>query len=320
MDLEDNDTHYTFIEVPSFPDYFQNSSIGMYNADAGLMLYSLRSESLVVPVFLHIAQSASVPLVIPVFNYTTEIEMDSGLDRTIDAHISSTLESFDYNSDNRLTVCLDDAHADLEEMIELIRRAVLPKDCSLDSKLMMAVQRVSRTNSGEALVMGMICQGALCQGDTVFIYGYRAEPLTAVAEEIRIGNKITNEAISGDHVSVRLSGIGKEDLRVGQMLMSTIDRTLTKHVTASLRTLSRDEGGRHTPFFNGYSPLMIAGHAKTAVTIRLSDPDDSMVIPGQRFSAELELDKPIAAKPGTRISIWDGNLIATGQITDIEQL
>ncbi len=207
----------------------------------------------------------------------------------------------------------------------MIRSTVQPKEVSLDRPLVMAVQRVRRTESGEALAMGMVFAGELRPGDPVWIYGYRAEPLEAVAEEIRIGDKITDQAFSGDHVSVRLTGVRKEDLRVGQMMVAP-GRTmpgsgkLTRRLSASVHVFTREEGGRHTPFFNGYTPHMILGHAKTAATIRLLNVDEvPFITPGSSFSAELELEKPVIVKPWMRITMWDnGTLFAAGQVTDVE--
>ncbi len=318
--LEDDDCLYTFIEIPSDPTYVINAQRGMYASDVGVYVFSTYDG----PIGEHRCLSSAIAAGIgrfAAYQSFCSSDTDPELIDLAQFPLIGLFESL--GSESGDIICGDstdeaDPRCSLNLLVELVRKAGGFHEN--DGPLVMAVKKVFRAENGDPIAAGVVTGGMVQVGDPVHVYGYSDEPVLATCEEIRVFDMASDKAMNGELAALRLSGIPGNLLRAGQTIAKPGSMTLADRVVFDADLLTKDEGGRHTPFFHGYRPHLILGHADVTVTV--SFPTGlGMICPGDHVTLWLELDRPLPValgSLGSRGVLCDnGKLVATGRVTGI---
>lgn len=318
MCLEDPDFLYTFIEIPSVFDYVKNAQRGMYGADVGLYVVSAQNGARNGTSYVQLALSAGIGHFVTV--QTTRMpEIDDDLLELSKYEIDALLDFTDYRIVDGTGLEFQTGRKDFAACLAKLMKAVhdtvneMVFDFRDDAPLLIAVKKVSRDPENNILVVGLVSRGFLQVEDEVQIYGYQDNPINAKCSEIQVFNLPVKSARSGDLVSVLLKTDSPEAvIRPGQFITEG-GMTLSDSVVIKGTALSYSEGGRHTPFFTGYRPLLILGPSAVAATVTDITPDP-MVLPGDSFTLRLALDKPLPVVHGLLRAILceGGRLVGTG--------
>jgi len=187
----------------------------------------------------------------------------------------------------------------------------------VDQPFLMPIEDVFSITGRGTVVTGRVERGKINAGEEVEIVGMREDKMKTVATSLEMFRKILDEAIAGDNIGILLRGVGKDDVERGQVVAKPGTITPHKHFKAEIYVLKKEEGGRHTPFFNGYKPQFY--FRTTDVTGEITLPEGvEMVMPGDNANIEVKLIVPVALEKGLRFAIREGGrTVGAGVVTDI---
>jgi len=187
-----------------------------------------------------------------------------------------------------------------------------------DKPFLMPIEDVFSISGRGTVVTGRVERGTLKPGEEVEVVGLREEPIKTVATSIEMFRKVLDEALPGDNIGVLLRGVGKDDVERGQVLAKPRSVTPHRKFKAQVYVLTKEEGGRHSPFFVNYRPQFYFRTADvTGVVVKLPEGQE-MVMPGDNVELEIELIKPVAMEEGLRFAIREGGkTIGAGVVTKI---
>ena len=327
MFLEDPDFLYTFIEIPSVLDFMKNIQQGMYAADIAIYVATVQHGAANSSKYLQLALHAGIPGFIA-FQTTLEPNPDQDLinlasfdliaaAQNLEIPLEHTIDGthLEYQIDEKdFTLCL----AGLMKEIRDEASAIVGNYAS-DLPVLMSIKKVSRKRDGSLLALGVISRGTLFAGEPVDICGYYDTLIPATCAEIQIFNLSVPCANCGDFVSVRLTDLPPGFvIRVGQFISKPGCIRLANSITIEGNAPTWENGGRHTPFFTGYHPLLILG--PSAVSAEVTEiADEFMVMPGTHFTLRLELDKPLPVIHGHHAVLCDGVIVGTGMVTEYSE-
>jgi elongation factor Tu len=203
------------------------------------------------------------------------------------------------------------------ELAEALDTYIPEPERARDKPVRMPVEDVFSITGRGTVATGRIEQGIVHTGDTVEIVGIRPQSSTTVVTGVEMFRKILDEGRAGDNVGCLLRGTKREDIERGQVLCKPGSITPHTHFKAEVYVLSKDEGGRHTPFFNGYRPQFY--FRTTDVTGVANLPEGTeMVMPGDNVQMTIELIQPIAMDQGLRFAIREGGrTVGSGVVTEV---
>jgi translation elongation factor 1A (EF-1A/EF-Tu) len=188
----------------------------------------------------------------------------------------------------------------------------------IDKPFLMPIEDVFTISGRGTVVTGRVERGVLKPGEEVEIVGLREESLKTTATSIEMFRKILDEALPGDNVGVLLRGVGKDQVERGQVLAKPGSITPHKRFKAQVYVLSKEEGGRHTPFFLNYRPQFYIRTADVTGTVVKLPEGQEMVMPGDNVELEVELIHPVAMEEGLRFAIREGGrTVGAGVVTKI---
>jgi elongation factor Tu len=188
----------------------------------------------------------------------------------------------------------------------------------VDKPFLMAIEDVFTISGRGTVVTGRVERGKIKAGEEVEIIGFR-ETRKTVATSLEMFRKILDDAVAGDNVGVLLRGIGKDEVERGQVLAAPGSITPHMRFKAEVYVLTKEEGGRHTPFFTGYRPQFYLRTTDVTGSIKLPDGVE-MVMPGDSVNMDVELIAPVAMEEGLRFAIREGGrTVGAGVVTKITQ-
>jgi elongation factor Tu len=188
----------------------------------------------------------------------------------------------------------------------------------VDKPFLMAIEDVFTISGRGTVVTGRVERGKIKGGEEVEIVGFRDTRRT-VATSLEMFRKILDDAVAGDNVGVLLRGIGKDEVERGQVLAAPGSITPHNKFKAEVYVLTKEEGGRHTPFFTGYRPQFYLRTTDVTGNIKLPDGVE-MVMPGDNINMDVELIAPVALEEGLRFAIREGGrTVGAGVVTKITQ-
>jgi len=247
----------------------------------------------------------------------------------VEMEVRELLSSYEFDGDNTPIImgsalkALEgdaDAQAKIMELMDACD-SYIPEPIRLtDKPFLMPIEDVFSITGRGTVATGRIERGVINTGDAVEIIGMMsddAKPLTSVVTGVEMFRKILARGEAGDNAGILLRGIAKEDIKRGMVICAPKSVNPHKHFKAEVYVLSKDEGGRHTPFFNGYRPQFY--FRTTDVTGDVNLPTGvEMVIPGDNVSLEVKLINTIAMEKGLRFAIREGGrTVGAGQVTEI---
>jgi len=277
-----------------------------------------------------LARQVNVPSVVVFMNKVDMVDDEELLD-LVEMEVRDLLSSYDFPGDE-VPVIRGSALKALEcgcgkrecqwcgriwELMDACDSYIPLPERPVDQPFLMPIEDVFSITGRGTVVTGRVERGKINAGEEVEIVGMREDKIKTVATSLEMFRKILDEAIAGDNIGILLRGVGKDDVERGQVVAKPGTITPHKHFKAEIYVLKKEEGGRHTPFFNGYKPQFY--FRTTDVTGEITLPEGvEMVMPGDNANIEVKLIVPVALEKGLRFAIREGGrTVGAGVVTDI---
>jgi elongation factor Tu len=327
VEYETDSRHYAHVDMPGHADYVKNMITGAAQIDGAILVVSAADGPMPqTREHVLLARQVGVPSLVVFMNKTDQVDDDELLD-LVELEVRELLDEYEFPGDDvpvirgSALLALDDdpdAQAQIMELMDAVDSYIEEPVREMEKPFAMPIEDVFSITGRGTVVTGRIEQGVLKVGDPVEIVGLR-ELQTTTVTGIEMFRKLLDQGQAGDNVGLLLRGIGKEDVERGQVIASPGSITPHTEFEANVYILTKDEGGRHNPFFDGYRPQFY--FRTTDVTGAVSLPDGTeMVMPGDNTSMTVVLGKPIAMDEGLRFAIREGGrTVGAGRVTKILQ-
>jgi elongation factor Tu len=320
--------HYAHVDCPGHADYVKNMITGAAQMDGAILVVSAADGPMPqTREHILLARQVGVPAIVVYLNKCDQVD-DEELLELVELEVRELLSSYEFPGDDIPIIkgsalkALesggedDGANACVDELLEALDASIPEPQRALDRPFLMPIEDVFSITGRGTVVTGRIEQGVVKVGDEVEIVGIKPTSKTVVTG-VEMFRKLLDEGQAGDNVGCLLRGVGKEDVERGQVLAKP--GTITPHTKfkAQVYVLTKEEGGRHTPFFNGYRPQFY--FRTTDVTGTASLPEGTeMVMPGDNVEMVVELITPIAMDKELRFAIREGGrTVGAGVVAEI---
>ncbi|MXV39234.1 elongation factor Tu [Flavobacteriaceae bacterium Ap0902] len=318
--------HYAHVDCPGHADYVKNMVTGAAQMD-GAILVVAATDGPMPQTREHIllCRQVNVPRIVVFLNKVDMVD-DEELLELVDMEVRDLLSSYEYDGD-QTPVILGSALGALNgeekwvntvmELMDAVDEWILLPKRDQDKPFLMPVEDVFSITGRGTVATGRIEAGIINTGDPVDIVGMGDEKLTSTITGVEMFRKILDRGEAGDNVGLLLRGIEKSDISRGMVIAKKDSVTPHKKFKAEVYILTKEEGGRHTPFKNNYRPQFYVRTTDVTGEIHLQDGIE-MVMPGDNISIEVELIQPIALNEGLRFAIREGGrTVGAGQVTEI---
>ena len=318
--------HYAHVDCPGHADYVKNMVTGAAQMDGAIIVVAATDGPMPqTREHILLSRQVGVPELVVFMNKVDMVD-DPELLELVEMEIRELLSFYDYDGDNIPVIqgsALGGLNGDPKWVpsIDALMDAVdswipLPKR-EIDKPFLMPVEDVFTITGRGTVATGRIERGIVNSGEPVEILGMGAENLKSTVTGVEMFRKILDRGEAGDNVGLLLRGINKEDIKRGMVICKPGSVTPHAKFKAEVYILSKEEGGRHTPFFNKYRPQFY--FRTTDVTGSISLPEKvEMVMPGDNLTIEVELISKIAMEKGLRFAIREGGrTVGAGQVTEI---
>ena len=325
VEYESENRHYAHVDCPGHADYVKNMITGAAQMDGAILVVSAADGPMPqTREHILLARQVGVPAIVVFLNKVDLVDDDELLD-LVDMEIRDLLNKYQFPGDDAAIVrgsatAAMEAKPEGDEAIANLLAAIdehipLPTR-DVDMPFLMCIEDVFNIEGRGTVVTGRVERGELKKMTEVEIVGLRDTAKTT-ATDIEMFRKLLDSATAGDNVGVLLRGVKKTDVERGQVLAQPGSIKPHKKFKAEVYVLSKDEGGRHTPFFNNYRPQFYFRTSDVTGTVSLPEGVE-MVMPGDNVSVDIELITPVAMEKGQRFAIREGGrTIGAGRISDI---
>ncbi|MBC7556872.1 MAG: elongation factor Tu [Chryseobacterium sp.] len=326
IEYETANRHYAHVDCPGHADYVKNMVTGAAQMD-GAILVVAATDGPMPQTREHIllCRQVNVPNVLVFMNKVDMVD-DEELLELVEMEVRELLSSYDYDGDNSPVIqgsALGGLNGDpkwvakIEELMEAVDTWIELPTRDVDKPFLMPIEDVFSITGRGTVATGRIEAGVINTGDAVDIVGMGDEKLTSTVTGVEMFRKILDRGEAGDNVGILLRGIEKDDIKRGMVISKAGSVTPHKKFKAEVYVLSKEEGGRHTPFHNKYRPQFYV--RTTDVTGEIFLPEGvEMVMPGDNLTITVELLQPIALNLGLRFAIREGGrTVGAGQVTEI---
>jgi elongation factor Tu len=318
--------HYAHVDCPGHADYIKNMITGAAQMDGAILVVSAADGPMPqTREHILLARQVGVPSIVVFLNKVDMVD-DEELLELVEVEVRDLLSEYDFPGDD-VPVILGSALKALEgdeeykgkilELAEALDTYIPQPERPLDRPFLMPVEDVFSITGRGTVATGRIEQGIVKTGDTVEIVGIHEQTSQTVITGVEMFRKILDEGQAGDNVGCLLRGTKREEIERGQVLCKPGSITPHTKFKAEVYCLKKEEGGRHTPFFNGYRPQFY--FRTTDVTGVANLPEGvEMVMPGDNIQMEVELIQPIAMDQGLRFAIREGGrTVGSGVVSEI---
>ena len=326
VEYETGSRHYAHVDMPGHADYIKNMITGAAQIDGAILVVSAADGPMPqTREHVLLARQVGVPCIVVYLNKTDQVDDPELLD-LVELEVRDLLTEYEFPGDEvpvvrgsaLLALEEDDpeARASVLELMEAVDSYVPEPDRPTDRPFLMSIEDVFSITGRGTVVTGRIEQGVVRVGDDVEVVGIR-ETRKTVATGVEMFRKLLDEGRAGDNVGVLLRGVGKDEVERGQVLAKPGSITPHTQFEAQVYVLTREEGGRHNPFFSGYRPQFY--FRTTDVTGMVVLPEGTeMVMPGDNTLMSVELITTIAMDEGQRFAIREGGrTVGAGTVTKI---
>ncbi|WNJ16918.1 elongation factor Tu [Pontibacter sp. G13] len=326
VEYETANRHYAHVDCPGHADYVKNMITGAAQMD-GAILVVAATDGPMPQTREHIllARQVGVPAIV-VFMNKVDLVDDEELLELVELEIRDLLSTYDFPGDDTPVIQgsalggLDGQPQWEEKIMELMSEVdtfVPTPERDVDKDFLMPVEDVFSITGRGTVATGRIERGVINSGDPVDIIGMGEEKLTSTVTGVEMFRKILDRGEAGDNVGLLLRGIDKKDIKRGMVIIKPGSVTPHKKFKAEVYVLSKDEGGRHTPFFSNYRPQFYLRTTDVTGVVQLPEGVD-MVMPGDNVTIDVELIYPVAMEKGLRFAIREGGrTVGAGQVTEI---
>jgi len=328
VEYETENRHYAHVDCPGHADYVKNMITGAAQMDGAILVVSAADGPMPqTREHVLLARQVGVPYIVVFMNKCDMVDDEELLD-LVELELRDLLSSFEFPGDDIPIVrgsalkALDDGDPESEwgsKVVELLAEVdsyVPTPERAVDQDFLMPIEDIFTISGRGTVVTGRVERGRVTVGDTVEIVGIR-DTASTVVTGVEMFRKLLDSGEAGDNIGVLLRGTKKDEVERGQVLSKP--KSITPHTKFSgeVYVLNKDEGGRHTPFFDGYRPQFY--FRTTDVTGVANLPAGTeMVMPGDNVALNVELIAPIAMEKGVRFAIREGGrTVGAGTVTDI---
>ena len=327
VEYETEKRHYAHIDAPGHADYVKNMITGAAQMDGAILVVSA-TDGPMPKTREHILLSRQVGVkYLIVFLNKVDLVDDEELIDLVEMEVRELLSEYGFPGDDTPVIkgsalkALQgdpDAEAAIMELMDTVDEYIPTPERDTDKPLLLPVEDVFSITGRGTVASGRIDRGAVRVGDEVEIVGIKPETQKAVVTGVEMFRKTLDYGEAGDNVGVLLRGIQRDDIERGQVLAKPGSITPHTKFKAEVYVLTKEEGGRHTPFFNNYRPQFYFRTTDVTGTITLPE-DTEMVMPGDNVTIDVDLIHPIAVENGTTFSIREGGrTVGSGIVTEIE--
>ncbi|MDJ0790915.1 MAG: elongation factor Tu [Acidimicrobiia bacterium] len=325
VEYETDNRHYAHVDMPGHADYVKNMITGAAQVDGAILVVSAADGPMPqTREHVLLARQVGVPAIVVFMNKVDQVDDDELLD-LVELEVRDLLNEYEFPGDDIPVVrgsalnALEgdaDAAAQIMELMNEVDSYVPEPERETEKPFAMPIEDVFSITGRGTVVTGRIEQGTLEVGDQVEIVGLRDLQTTTVTG-IEMFRKLLDEGRAGDNVGLLLRGIGKDDVERGQVVADPGSITPHTDFEANVYVLTKDEGGRHNPFFDGYRPQFYFRTTDVTGEVKLPGGTE-MVMPGDNTEMTVVLGKPIAMDEGLRFAIREGGrTVGAGRVTKI---
>jgi len=322
--------HYAHVDCPGHADYIKNMITGAAQMDGAILVVSAADGPMPqTREHILLARQVGVPAMVVYLNKADMVD-DPELLELVEMEVRELLTEYEFPGDDIPVIAGSalkamecgcgkrecEACGSVMELLDAVDDYIPTPERDIDKPFLLAIEDVFSITGRGTVVTGRVERGAIHTGDEVEIVGIRPTKKTVVTG-VEMFRKILDEGQAGDNVGLLLRGIGRKDVERGQVV--SIPGSITPHTVfkGQVYVLSREEGGRHTPFFSGYRPQFYFRTTDITGTAMLPEGVE-MVMPGDNIEMEMELINPIAMEEGLRFAIREGGrTVGAGRVTSI---
>jgi elongation factor Tu len=326
VEYETANRHYAHVDCPGHADYIKNMITGAAQMDGAILVVSAADGPMPqTREHILLARQVEVPSMVVFLNKADMVD-DPELLELVEMEVRELLTKYEFPGDDTPIIAgsaLKALEGDEEgkqkilELMEAVDTFIPEPQRDVDKPFLMPIEDVFTITGRGTVVTGRIEQGQIKSGEEIEIVGIHPETAKTVVTGLEMFNKTLDFAQAGDNAGALLRGIKREEVERGQVLAKPGSITPHTHFRAEVYVLSKDEGGRHTPFFNGYRPQFYFRTTDVTGSIKLPEGQE-MVMPGDNTNMEIELIQPIAMDQGLRFAVREGGrTVGAGVVTEV---
>ena len=333
VEYETDNRHYAHVDCPGHADYIKNMITGAAQMDGAILVIAATDGPMAqTREHLLLARQVNVPSVLVFLNKCDQVD-DEELLELVEMEVRELLNTYDFPGDdtpiikgsalNALVSESKDVNAPeyacIKELMDAVDSYIPTPDRKADQPFLMPVEDVFTISGRGTVATGRVERGVVKKNEPVEIVGLKEEKTSTVVTDIEMFHKLLDYAEAGDNIGALLRGIDKKSIERGQVLSKPGSIHPHTKFVGQVYVLSKDEGGRHTPFFNNYRPQFY--FRTTDVTGIISLPEGvEMCMPGDNIDMDVELITPIAIEKGLRFAIREGGrTVGSGVVIEINE-
>ena len=328
VEYETETRHYAHVDCPGHADYVKNMITGAAQMDGAILVVSAADGPMPqTREHILLSRNVGVPAFVVFLNKADMVD-DEELLELVEMEVRDLLSEYDFPGDDVPVItgsalkALEGDEEYEEKIVELMAAVdeyIPTPERDTDKPFMMPVEDVFSITGRGTVATGRVERGEVRVGDEVDVIGLSDAPSKTTVTGVEMFRKLLDYAEAGDNIGALLRGVDREDINRGQVLAKPGSITPHTNFKAEVYVLSKEEGGRHTPFFDNYRPQFY--FRTTDVTGIVSLPEGvEMVMPGDNVEMSVELISPIAIEDGTRFSIREGGrTVGSGVVSEIEK-
>jgi len=336
VEYETPNRHYAHVDCPGHADYIKNMITGAAQMDGAILVVSAADGPMPqTREHILLARQVEVPYIVVALNKADMVD-DEELLELVELEVRELLDKYGFPGTEEkarelnqkpIPVVQVSALKALEgdpewtpkilELMEAVDSYIPEPERDIDKPFLMPIEDVFTITGRGTVVTGRVEQGLVKVGETISIVGIHPEIASTVVTGVEMFQKLLDQGQAGDNIGCLLRGIKREEVERGQVLAKPGSITPHTHFKGEVYVLSKDEGGRHTPFFNGYRPQFYFRTTDVTGDIKLPEGQE-MVMPGDNTNMEIQLIQPIAMDTGLRFAIREGGrTVGAGVVTEI---
>ncbi|ACK41212.1 elongation factor Tu [Listeria innocua] len=328
VEYQTDNRHYAHVDCPGHADYVKNMITGAAQMDGAILVVSAADGPMPqTREHILLSRQVGVPYIVVFMNKCDMVD-DEELLELVEMEIRDLLTEYEFPGDDipvikgsALKALQGEAdwEAKIDELMEAVDSYIPTPERDTDKPFMMPVEDVFSITGRGTVATGRVERGQVKVGDEVEVIGIEEESKKVVVTGVEMFRKLLDYAEAGDNIGALLRGVAREDIQRGQVLAKPGSITPHTNFKAETYVLTKEEGGRHTPFFNNYRPQFY--FRTTDVTGIVTLPEGTeMVMPGDNIELAVELIAPIAIEDGTKFSIREGGrTVGAGVVSNISK-
>jgi elongation factor Tu len=326
VEYETDRRHYAHVDMPGHADYIKNMITGAAQIDGAILVVSAPDGPMPqTREHVLLARQVGVPYIVVALNKVDMVD-DEELLELVELEVRELLTQYEFPGDDTPIIRLSalkalegDAAAEAQvlALMEAVDSYVPEPERVVDRPFLMPVEDVFTITGRGTVATGRVEQGTVKVGESVEIVGIRPKTTTTVVTGVEMFRKLLDQGQAGDNIGVLLRGTKREEIERGQVLAKPGSITPHTEFTAQVYVLSKEEGGRHTPFFNNYRPQFYFRTTDVTGEVRLPEGTE-MAMPGDNTEMTVKLIQPIAMAEGLRFAIREGGrTVGAGRVIKI---